>query len=119
MGLMQKKKVKSIEVINNSDQIATQVSVEWHTYDTIDPEMYGMRHEQTFTLETDDVDPTSDTFVAFEELTEKVVLGWLEERFQSPRIVEMENRMKTEISNRVNPPEPVEPKVVRKDPPWI
>lgn len=118
MALLQKKKIKDIEIINNPDQVVTQVVVEWHTYDTIDPEEFSTKQDKRFTLETDDVDPTSESFVPFESLTEEVVMGWLGERFQSPRIIEMEQRMRDEISNRVNPPAPVAPTVVNKGLPW-
>ena len=118
MALLQKKKIKAVEVFNNADEIVTQVVVEWHTYDTIDPEEFSVKEEKRFTLETDEVDPTDPGFVAYEDLTEDIVMSWLSERFQSPRIKEMEKRMESEITNRANPPAPVEPAVVNKGLPW-
>lgn len=119
MALVQKKKIKDIVVTNNVDNIVTEVVVEWHTYDTIDIEEYSNKETKTFALEIDDVDSSSDSFVKFSNLTEKIVIDWLAEKFQSPRILQMEERMKTEISRRANPPAPVEPALINKGLPWV
>jgi hypothetical protein len=118
MALIQKKKIKDIVVTNTADNIVTQVIVEWHIYDSIDIEEYSTKETKTFTLETDDVDSSSDSFIKFADLTENIVMDWLEEKFQSPRILEMEERMKSDITRRVNPPAPVEPELINKGLPW-
>lgn len=118
MALKEKKKIRDIEVTNNSDQIVVRVFVEWNTYDTIDPEEFKEQENKIFELEIDDADPNSDTFVPFENLTEEIIFGWLSERLQSPRILEMEKRMRDQVSSRVNPPEPISPQVINKGLPW-
>jgi hypothetical protein len=118
MALLQKKKINDLVVTNNEHEIVTQVFVEWHTYDTMDPEEFSIKETKVFNLEVDEVDPTSKNFIPFGELTEEIVTKWLEERFQSPRIKQMEERMKQDISNRVNPPAPQQPTEINKGLPW-
>lgn len=118
MAAIQKKKIKDLEVINNGNDVVTQVVIEWVTYDDSDPEEIKTQETKRFTLDTDEVDPTSVDFVPYNELTQDVIFGWLNARLNSTRIKEMEQRMITEINNRVNPPTPVEPEIVNKGLPW-
>ena len=108
MATIQKKKIESLEVVNDGTDIVTTVVVEWHTYSDIDPEEYSTKERKTFTLETDEVDPKSTSFIPFNELTSDIVFGWIQHRFESPRIKEMEKRMIDSINNSVNPPAPVD-----------
>lgn len=118
MATIQKNKIESLEVVNDGTDIVTTVVVEWHTYADIDPEVYSEKEYKTFTLETDEVDPTSDSFIPFNELTSDIVFGWIQHRFESPRIKEMEKRIIDMINDRVNPPAPVEPQIISKELPW-
>jgi len=118
MSIIQKKKIKSLNIINDGSDVVTNVVVEWHTYAEIDPEEYYEKQDKTFTVETEEVDPNSNSFIPYEELTEDIIFGWIQHRFESPRIKEMENRMVDMVNSRAYPTPPPEPKITTKELPW-
>ena len=62
------------------------------------------RHVGSVTLEGD---PTSETFVPYEELTEAIVLGWVKEKLTQEKITEIETgaeaRLQERIEKKTNP----------------
>lgn len=118
MAILQKKKIKSLNIFNDGTNVVTSVIVEWHTYADIDPEEYSEKEDKKFTLETDEVDPNSDSFIPFNELTEDIVFGWIKHRFESPRIKEMEKRMVDMVNSRAYPTPAPEPSIINKNLPW-
>lgn len=62
------------------------------------------RHVGSVTLEGD---PTSETFVPYEELTELIVLDWVKEELTQSKITEiessMESRLQEIIEKKTNP----------------
>lgn len=118
MAVIQKKKIKQLEVTNDDNNVVIQVEIEWRTYDDSDPEEFYMEDQKRFTLETDEVNPTAPEFIAYGDLTQETVFGWLDARLNSKRIKEWEQRMIQDINDRVNPPEQAPPKTIYKELPW-
>jgi hypothetical protein len=46
-------------------------------------------------------DPTSKTFVPFEDLTEEIVLNWVKEKLTQVKISEIETNMKTRLEEKI------------------
>lgn len=104
MTAIQRKKIKDLEVINNGNDIVTNVVIEWVTYDDSDPEEIREMANRIFTLDTDEVDISSSGFIPYNDLTPEIIFNWIEKELNSVRIKEMEQRLITNINNRVNPP---------------
>lgn len=118
MAAIQKKKIKDLEVVNDGDDIVTNIVIEWTTYDDSDPEEIKTQESKRFTLDVEEVDPSSTNFIPYSDLTSEIVFGWLEKRLNSARIKEMEERMISMINDMANPPSPVRPEIVNKGLPW-
>lgn len=56
------------------------------------------RHVGSVELEGD---PTSETFVPYEELTELIVLEWVKEELTQSKITEIETSMETRLEDRI------------------
>lgn len=56
------------------------------------------RHVGSVELEGD---PTSETFVPYEELTELIVLEWVKEELTQAKITEIETSMETRLEDRI------------------
>jgi hypothetical protein len=118
MEILQKRKIKSLNAINDGTDVVVNVVVEWHTYANIDPEEYFLKEDKKFTLEIDEVNPQSDSFIPFNQLTEDIVCGWIQHRFESPKIKEMEKRMIGMVNSMAYPTPLPEPEIIGKEIPW-
>lgn len=57
------------------------------------------RHVSAVTLEGD---PTSETFVPYEELTKEIVLEWVKEKLTQAKITEIETAAETKLTEKIN-----------------
>jgi hypothetical protein len=118
MAIVQEKKIKSLNVINNGTDTVSNVVVEWYTYADSAPEEYFERVNRTFPLEIEEVDPNSDSFIPFNELTEGIVFGWIQNILESQRIEDMEKRIIDRVNSRAYPTPSPEPEIINKELPW-
>lgn len=59
--------------------------------------------EYVYGAESFNADPTSPTFIPFEQLTESVVIGWVMESLGEQRLSELESVLDKQIQNKLTP----------------
>ena len=114
MAIQHSRSIENLEVLNSgSTDIVCSVEVKFTSYDDSDQERTTIDSCDRFELNTDGVSNTDEGFVAFADLTESTVLGWIttlsdvETRFQQGHTAW--------IDSVLNPPAPP---TVNKANPW-
>ena len=114
MTIQHSRSIVNLEVLNSgSSDIVSRVEVQFSSYDDSDQERTSIESNDNFELNTDGVSNTDEGFVAFADLTESTVLGWLS------TLSDVETRCQTGhsawINSVLNPPAPP---TVNKANPW-
>ena len=114
MAIQHSRSITNLEVLNSgSTDIVSRVEVNFASYDDSDQERTTIDSSETFELNTDGVSNTDEGFVAFADLTESTVLGWIS------TLSDVETRFQTGhaawIDSVLNPPAPP---TVNKANPW-
>ena len=114
MTIQHSRSIVNLEVLNSgSSDIVSRVEVQFSSYDDSDQERTSIESNDNFELNTDGVSNTDEGFVAFADLTEATVLGWLS------TLSDVETRCQTGhsawINSVLNPPAPP---TVNKANPW-
>lgn len=109
MAFIKTKTVLRLVVLNNDDNIVSEVNVKFSAYDDAVSNGYVFNTDFPVNLDTD-VDTSSESFVQFDNLTEDIVLGWC-----SDQITDLESACESLINERNNPPAPP---TVEKSIPW-
>ena len=114
MAIQHSRTINNLEVLNDGNNVVTQVSVHFVSYDDSDQERTTIRSTERFQLEIDDVTPDSDGFVPFDSLTAETVEGWLGKKLTKEEEDTYE-RHTAWINSVLNPPAPL---TVNKATPW-
>ena len=114
MAIQHSRSIVNLEVLNSGGtDIVSRVEVQFTSYDDSDQERTTIDSSESFELNTDGVSNTDEGFVAFADLTESTVLGWLS------TLSDVETRCQTGhsawIDSVLNPPAPP---TVNKSTPW-
>jgi len=114
MTIQHSRTIENLEVLNDGNNVVTEVEVRFVSYDDSDQERTTIQSGHRFQLETEGVTPDSDGFVAFGSLTAETVEGWLGEELTDEE--ERVQRHHTSwIDSVLNPPAP---RTVNKATPW-
>jgi len=120
MATVHTREITKIEVINSGEQdIVSDVMIEWTA--TNDHESLPRRKfkiDKSFKLNTEEISSSSEGFVAYENLTQEVIEGWLGEEFSSLSS-EIESTLSSRFDQMIefieNPPKPEK---ITRDRPW-
>ena len=114
MAIQHTKIIKNLEVLNDGNNVVTEVEVCFISYDDSDKERTTINSNQRFLLETEGVTPDSAGFVEFGSLTAETVEGWLGEKLTTNEANVQANHTAW-INSVINPPAP---RTVNKATPW-
>tara|TARA_B100001939_G_scaffold193657_1_gene166496 strand:+ start:190 stop:522 length:333 start_codon:yes stop_codon:yes gene_type:complete len=110
MAITHIKKVRHLEILNNSDNIVCQVLIVIRSLDdSVEPNLKN-RERLAFELDTSNITPSTSGFIQYENLTEETILSWF-----SSQISEHENMVEDYFDSVKNPPPPA---TVSKELPW-
>jgi hypothetical protein len=79
MAITHTETIESLTILNTPDNVVCEVGVAITSEDDSDPENLRMQSTDTYTVDTDEVDPESESFIPYESLTEETVMGWIAE----------------------------------------
>jgi len=114
MAIQHSRTIKNLEVLNDGNNVVTEVKVHFVSYDDSDQERTTITSRQRFQLETEGVTPDSDGFVSFDSLTAETVEGWLGEKLTTEEASVYATHTAW-INSVLNPPAP---RTVNKATPW-
>ena len=77
MAITHTQTVTSLQIVNNSDNIVSEVSVKTVSVDDSDPNTLTIEGEESFEVDTSGGTGASG-FVAYESLTQDTILNWTE-----------------------------------------
>jgi hypothetical protein len=106
--------IENLEVLNDGNNIVTEIEVRFVSYDDSDQERTTIDSNHRFRLETEGVSPDSDGFVTFESLTAEIVEGWLGEELTTEE-ARIQSGHTIWINSIFNP---TAPRTVNKTTPW-
>ena len=102
MALTQTQTVSKLRILNNADNIVTEVEVTTQSIDDSDPNTLCCFDRESFKVDYSGGTGASG-FVAYESLTQNIILGWISEDLAA-------SPMKTQhanwIESKKNPPAP-------------
>ena len=113
MAITHTQTVSELIILNNADNIVSEVSVKTVSVDDSDPNTLTIENEESFQLDTSGGTGASG-FVAYDSLTQETVLNWTPVK---DGLASSNTKINHEawIESVKNPPAPSE---VRKDLPW-
>ena len=113
MAITHTQTVSELTILNNADNIVSEVSVKTVSVDDSDPNKLTIENEETFQLDTSGGTGASG-FVAYDSLTQETVLNWTPVK---DGLASSNTKINHEawIESVKNPPAPSE---VKKDLPW-
>ena len=113
MAITHTKTVSELTILNNSDNIVSEVMVKIVSVDDSNPDVLTIESEESFRLDTSGGTGASG-FTAYEDLTQSKVLNWdtVKDGLASSNILVNHEAW---IESVKNPPAPAE---VSKDLPW-
>ena len=114
MTIQHSRTIENLEVLNDGNNVVTEVEVRFVSYDDSDEERTTIDSSFRFELETEGVTPDSDGFVAFGSLTAETVEGWLGEELTTQEASAQAGHTAW-INSVLNPPAP---RTVNKATPW-
>lgn len=115
MAIQHSRTLDSLEVLNSGDQdVVCRVQYRFTSYDDSDQERTTIESGDTFDLSTEERTSSSDGWVAYADLTEETIAGWL-----GSKLTDAETRNQAGhtswINSVLNPPAPP---TVNKALPW-
>ena len=114
MAIQHSRTIENLEVLNDGNNVVTEVEVRFVSYDDSDQERTTIDSSQRFELETEGVTPESEGFVAFGSLTAETVEGWLGDELTTKE-ANVQAGHTSWINSVLNPPAP---STVNKATPW-
>ena len=114
MAIQHSRTIENLEVLNDGNDVVTEVEVRFVSYDDSDQERTTIDSYQKFELETEGVTPESEGFVAFGSLTAETVEGWLGDKLTTEE-AKVQAGHTAWINSVLNPPAP---RTVNKATPW-
>lgn len=114
MAIQHSRTIENLEVLNDGNDVVTQVEVRFVSYDDSDQERTTIDSTSKFELETEGVTTGSEGFVAFASLTAETVEGWLGDKLTTEE-TNVQAGHTAWIDSVLNPPAPA---TVNKATPW-
>ena len=114
MAIQHSRTIENLEVLNDGNDVVTQVEVRFVSYDDSDQERTTIDSSFRFELETEGVTSESEGFVAFASLTAETVEGWLGDKLTTQE-ANVQAGHTAWIDSVLNPPAP---RTVNKATPW-
>jgi hypothetical protein len=114
MAIQHSRTIENLEVLNDGNNVVTEVEVRFVSYDDSNQERTTIDSSQRFELETEGVTPESEGFVAFGSLTAETVEGWLGDELTTQE-ANVQAGHTAWINSVLNPPAP---RTVNKATPW-
>ena len=114
MTIQHSRTIENLEVLNDGNDVVTQVEVRFVSYDDSDQERTTIDSSFRFELETEGVTSESEGFVAFASLTAETVEGWLGDKLTTQEANAQAGHTAW-IDSVLNPPAP---RTVNKATPW-
>jgi len=112
MAITHTRTIENLEVRNDGNNIVCDIQVKWVSSDDSDVERTTIEGSETYQVNSEDVTPDSEEFVAFADLTEEIVLGWIADELANSNITQNNASW---IDSVLNPPAP---STVNKETPW-
>ena len=114
MAITHTQTVTGLQIVNNSDNIVSEVEVKTVSVDDSDPTNLTIEGSDTIGITTTGITPSTAGFVAYESLTQSTILGWTE---VSDALTASNTKVNQEawINSVKTPPTPSH---VQKDLPW-
>ena len=78
MAITHTQTVSRLTIVNNSDNIVSEVEVTTKSVDDSDPTNLTIEGSDTIGITTTDITPSTAGFVAYDSLTQSTILGWTE-----------------------------------------
>ena len=78
MAITHTQTVSRLTIVNNSDNIVSEVEVTTKSVDDSDPTNLVIEGSDTIGITTTDITPSTAGFVAYESLTQDTILNWTE-----------------------------------------
>tara|TARA_B100000427_G_C14990386_1_gene369382 strand:- start:81 stop:416 length:336 start_codon:yes stop_codon:yes gene_type:complete len=102
MALTQTQTVSKLRTLNNTDNIVTEIEVTTQSIDDSDPNTLCCLDRESFAIDYSGGKSASG-FVAYESLTQNIILGWISEDLAASSIKTQQAEW---IESRKNPPAP-------------
>ena len=112
MAIAHTRTIENLEVRNDGNNVVCDIQVKWVSSDDSDVERTAIEGFENYQVNCGDVNPDSEGFVAFADLTEEIVLGWIADELAEERVTAQHTSW---INSVLNPPAPV---TVNKETPW-
>ena len=112
MAITHTRTIENLEVRNDGNNIVCDIQVKWVSSDDSDVERTTIEGSETYQVNSEDVTPDSEGFVAFADLTEEIVLGWIADELAEERVTAQHTSW---INSVLNPPAP---RTVNRATPW-
>ena len=78
MAITHTQTVTGLQIINNSDNIVSEVIVKTVSVDDSDPTNLTIEGDDSINITTTDITPSTAGFVAYDSLTQDIILNWTE-----------------------------------------
>ena len=78
MAITHTQTVTGLQIVNNSDNIVSEVEVKTVSVDDSDPTNLTIEGSDIIGITTTGITPSTAGFVAYESLTQSTILGWTE-----------------------------------------
>jgi hypothetical protein len=112
MAITHIRTIENLEVKNDGNDIVCDIQVKWVSSDDSDVERTTIEGFENYQVNSEDVIPDSEGFVAFADLTEEIVLGWIADQLAEERVTAQHTSW---INSVLNPPAPF---TLNKETPW-
>jgi len=112
MAITHTRTIENLEVRNDGNNIVCDIQVKWVSSDDSDVERTTIEGSETYQVNSEDVTSDSEGFVAFADLTEEIVLGWIADELANSNTTQNNASW---IDSVLNPPAPA---TVNKETPW-
>lgn len=112
MAITHVRTIENLRVRNDGNNVVCDIQVKWVSSDDSDVERTTIEGFENYQVNYEDVIPDSEGFVAFADLTEEIVLGWIADELAEERVTAQHTSW---INSVLNPPAPA---TVNKETPW-
>ena len=104
MAITHTQTITLMEVLrNNSDDVVENIKVVTTSVDDSDPSKYTVTKSDRFHISTDGISSSTAGFVAYENLTEATVLGWITSELAASNTKAVNENMINTMISRDNP----------------
>ena len=105
MAITHTQTVTGLTIVNNSDNIVSEVTVKTVSVDDSDPTNLTIEGEDSIGITTEGITPSTSGFVAYDSLTQDTILNWTEVKDELDKSNTKINQ-EAWISSVKNPPAP-------------